>query len=290
MYVPASRPGLFGPWVREWLGQWSRLRTLPFREGFRSGLVEIVGVGGPILEFLKLRVLGLPGEGNRVASHRFELLDTAIDSVHVNGLWLEFGVWKGESINRIAVRSGQPVFGFDSFEGLPRAWSLRAPAGQFSLAGELPPVRNGVTLIKGWFDQTLPRFWQEHPTEPIAFVHVDCDLYQSALTVLRSLKDRLVEGSILVFDEFCKPGWIPDDEARAWREIRKETGIRFRWLGCATTGSVALRVTTPAGSSVPRRPGAWLSGTVGTSRERAVTASGRQGPALGGQYDGVGAR
>ena len=70
-------------------------------------------------------------------------------------------------------------YGFDSFEGLPEAWTLGAKAGAFSIGGNLPPVRGNVRLTKGFFEQTLPGFVAQHRGETIALLHVDCDLYSS---------------------------------------------------------------------------------------------------------------
>ena len=81
-----------------------------------------------------------------------------------NGLWLEFGVYAGGTINRIArCANGAIVYGFDSFEGLPEAWTGRIESwdttgaqrgstygpGTFSLGGVLPPVADNVRLVKG---------------------------------------------------------------------------------------------------------------------------------------------
>ena len=49
-----------------------------------------------------------------------------------------------------------PIYGFDSFEGLPDAWIPGFPKGYFDMKGSLPPVAPNVQLIKGWFDETLP--------------------------------------------------------------------------------------------------------------------------------------
>ena len=102
------------------------------------------------------------------------------------------------------------VYGFDSFEGLPENWRNGFPAGAFNVDG-LPDVP-GAELVVGWFDDTLPGFLDEHEG-PVAFLHVDCDLYSSTKTVLDLVGPRLVPGSIVAFDEYFNfPGW---DGARA---------------------------------------------------------------------------
>ena len=66
----------------------------------------------------------------------------------------------------------------------------------------LPPVLNNVALVKGLFKYTL-HFYKENflLEKPIAFIHVDCDIYSSTYEGLFILGSNIVEGTILVFDE-----------------------------------------------------------------------------------------
>src|SRR5262249_60978840 len=91
---------------------------------------------------------------------RQELFKFALAKVTVpDGLYAEFGVYKGDSINRLArLRPHQVFYGFDSFEGLPESWTLGARTGSFSVGGRLPAVHNNVVLVKGFFEQSLPDF------------------------------------------------------------------------------------------------------------------------------------
>jgi predicted O-methyltransferase YrrM len=142
-----------------------------------------------------------------------------------DGLALEFGVYRGRTLRIIATsRREREVYGFDSFQGLPEAWRSGFPEGRFTLAGEgtanaapqLPEVP-GAVLVVGWFDETLPGFMRQHEG-PVSFLHVDCDLYSSTVTVLEHVGPRLRPGSIVVFDEYFNyPGW-QDGEHLAWQE------------------------------------------------------------------------
>jgi hypothetical protein len=61
---------------------------------------------------------------------------------------------------------------------------------------------------------------------PVHLLHVDGDLYSSAVTVLEHVGPRLVPGSVVVFDEFFNfPGW-EQHEFRAWQEHLQRTGAR----------------------------------------------------------------
>src|SRR5262249_8094966 len=140
---------------------------------------------------------------------RYALLTYSLQQVDpkLQGYYCEFGVYKGDSINFIAAQVDHPVHGFDSFEGLPETWRPNiVEKGTFVLSA-LPAVRPNVKLHKGWFDKALPVWLKEHPG-PIAFMHLDADLYSSTKTVFDLTADRIVPGTIIQFDEFFNyPGW-----------------------------------------------------------------------------------
>jgi hypothetical protein len=161
-----------------------------------------------------------------------------------HGLVLEFGVWSGKSINMIADHVGRTrhVHGFDSFEGLPEDWFGQYTKGRFHTNGKLPEVLPNVQLHVGWFDKTLPAFVAEH-RESIAFLHVDCDLYSSTKTIFDLLGDRLVPGSVILFDEYFNyPGWR-EHEHRAFQELVQERSLKYRWIAYNTVElNAALQV------------------------------------------------
>ena len=152
-----------------------------------------------------------------------------------DGLYCEFGVYKGESVNFIAARTPHTVHGFDSFEGLPETWRTGFETGAFVLSN-LPEVRPNVKLHKGWFDQSLPVWAKDHPG-PLAFAHLDADLYSSTKCVLDLLADRIVPGTVLQFDEYFNyPGW-KGGEYRAFREFVAVRGVKFEYIGYAVGGN-----------------------------------------------------
>ncbi|MGH7981341.1 MAG: TylF/MycF/NovP-related O-methyltransferase [Limisphaerales bacterium] len=154
----------------------------------------------------------------------FALKQTSIP----DGLYLEFGVFRGGSINHIAGQVDKPVYGFDSFEGLPERRKDRYEAGHFKVDA-LPKVRSNVTLIKGWFDKTLPEFLEKRP-ENVAFLHVDCDLYSSTRTIFSCLAPRIKPGTVIVFDEYFNyPGWR-DDEFKAFQELVAAQKLKYEYL------------------------------------------------------------
>ena len=167
--------------------------------------------------------------------------------VTLDGLWLEFGVYRGRSIDQIASLTNKIVYGFDSFDGLPEFWDHENPKGVYGLRGIIPPGvivgenqsmyeteptynyktwPENVKLIKGLFNDTLPNFGKEH-TEVASFIHIDSDIYSSAKTIFRELKDRIVPGTIIVFDEIYNYPTYREHEIKAFAEFLLETN-----LGC----------------------------------------------------------
>ncbi|MDL2403564.1 TylF/MycF/NovP-related O-methyltransferase [Rhizobium mayense] len=180
--------------------------------------------------------------GAKRLNSALELLDYAVSCAVVEGLTLEFGVFSGRSINRIAQGRSGPVYGFDSFEGLPEDWREGYDKGAFGLTG-LPAVASNVELVVGWFDRTLPQFLDAHPG-PASLVHVDCDLYSSTQTVLTQLRERFVPGTIIIFDEYFNyPGWEMH-EFKAFKEFVESVGLQYEYIALNPNHQqVVVRVT-----------------------------------------------
>lgn len=177
---------------------------------------------------------------------RVQLFRHALREVeHQGGLFLEFGVYKGDSINRLADLKPEVRWqGFDSFVGLPETWTLGSRKGAFSLGGELPPVRQNVKLTKGFFGDTLPPFVVAHRGATIAFLHVDCDLHSSTLAVLTQLAPLLQPGSVILFDEFFNYAGWQDGEYKAFMEFVAASDASFEYIGYVRTGGqVAVKLT-----------------------------------------------
>lgn len=172
-----------------------------------------------------------------------ETLAHALGLAPTGGMALEFGVYTGGTLRAIAHGRGDGrVYGFDSFAGLPELWRSGFGPGAFDDVEGLPDVP-GAELVVGLFTDTVHEFLRSHPG-PVDFLHVDSDLYSSAVTVLEAVGPRLRPGSIVLFDEFCNfPDW-EQHEARAWWEYVDKHDVRFRYA-CYTLNNeqVAVRIT-----------------------------------------------
>lgn len=181
--------------------------------------------------------------GSRVAPNKHETLAAGLQAVSINGLAAEFGVYQGGSLTQIArFFDDRTVHAFDSFVGLPESWSgTAADAGHFGIGGTPPavPVSN-VEFHVGFFEDTVPVFAESH-AGPFAFCHLDADLYSSTRTVLETLRDRFVPGTVIVFDEyFGYHGW-QRHEHRAFTEFLDATGYSFEGLSIGHM-NVAVRL------------------------------------------------
>lgn len=142
---------------------------------------------------------------------------------------LEFGVWRGFSINRLARRfPDATIHGFDSFAGFPDDgrldWKL-----DFAVAG-LPKVRPNVRLVKGFFSDTLPGFVAALPEgSMVDLVHVDCDIYSSTATIFEHLGPHLGPGSVIVFDELVNYFDFPENEFLAFYRFLQHRDLDFEW-------------------------------------------------------------
>lgn len=171
-----------------------------------------------------------------------ELRDYCLKQMMPHGAILEFGVYKGASINYFArhlksVGDKRTVFGFDSFRGFSEEWSgvnNQYPTNHFDLTGVVPRVEDNVELVIGYIDSSLPKFLEGRKFESVALVHIDTDTYSPAKTALELLRPFLVSGSIILFDELCGyPNWR-NHEYRALTEVfaREE----YEYLGFASGG------------------------------------------------------
>jgi hypothetical protein len=178
-----------------------------------------------------------------------EVIEFSLDAVKVSGHYLEFGVYTGGTIRRIAKHAReQAIHGFDSFEGLPEAWggfSLGRRA--FDVKGRLPRVPANVRLHRGWFDQSLPQWLTANPGA-VAFVHIDCDLYSSTKTIFDLLADRFVPGTVIVFDEYFNyPNW-ENHEFKAFQELVAQRKLAYTYLAFARQ-QVTVRVDSIGGEA-----------------------------------------
>jgi hypothetical protein len=149
----------------------------------------------------------------------------------LKGHILDLGVYKGSSTRSLAkIFPTETVHGFDSFEGLPGDWAHVLKGTFGDMKGILPDMPENVKLYKGWFDDTLPLWFEGHKDRPISLLRVDCDIYSSTKTIFDVLGSLVKSGTCIVFDELIGYRGFKDHEHKAFEEFRARSGIEFEYV------------------------------------------------------------
>lgn len=94
-----------------------------------------------------------------------------------------------------------------------------------------------IEIHDGWFSETVPKI---APGLKLAFVHIDCDFYESTMLVLDRLFtiDAFSDGCAVYFDDwYCNRGNPKWGEQRAWAECIAKHKPQFTdWGPYATLG------------------------------------------------------
>ena len=144
--------------------------------------------------------------------------------IELPGDVLEFGVYKGTSLMRLFAfrelfenQSSRRIIGFDAFGSFPKNLELETDISfveRFEeLGGEgisledltycLEQKRYGnYELVPGDINITLPTWIQKNPQKRFSLIHIDVDVYEPTITVLRSAYEKLVPGGILMLDDW----------------------------------------------------------------------------------------
>ncbi|SBW01471.1 conserved hypothetical protein [uncultured Alphaproteobacteria bacterium] len=154
--------------------------------------------------------------------------------VDVQGCVMEFGCRWGQNLGLFSALRGiyepfnrhRQIVGFDTFVGFPgiadqdggaslmREGNLATTPGYrqeletvldlHERLNPLPHIRK-FELVAGDACTELPRYLERAPHTVIALAYFDFDLYEPTLACLDLIKDRLVKGSVLGFDELNDP-------------------------------------------------------------------------------------
>lgn len=146
---------------------------------------------------------------------------------NIDGAIVECGVWKGGAIcmTKAYLKSKniqKNVYAFDSFEGLPTPTATDFIIGSGILASDVCGVpsdpnnncivdiqtfydtmnafslnKEEIVIKKGWFENTTKDF-----PEAISLLRFDGDWYSSTKDVLENLFDKVVQGGVLIFDDY----------------------------------------------------------------------------------------
>jgi len=143
----------------------------------------------------------------------------------------------------------KPKFvGIDSFEGIPEnnESEFYFSKGDFT-ASEILVEKNCLDagMPRNQF-QLIKSFYSDIPSETLinkaALIHIDVDIYQSAIEALSLCKNIIQQGTVVLFDDYnCFSASNDKGERRALREFSEETGIFFEpWFAYRNVGQAFL--------------------------------------------------
>lgn len=154
--------------------------------------------------------------------------------VDVHGIVVEFGVRWGQNISLLAALRGiydpfnrhRKIVGFDTFQGFPSI-SVEDGKSEMVKVGNLALTDNyeeyldrtlsfqendnplghikKYELRKGNAITEIDKYLSENPETIIALAYFDFDLYEPTKKCIDAIKDRLVKGSVIGFDELNDP-------------------------------------------------------------------------------------
>ena len=166
----------------------------------------------------------------------------------IDGDYLEFGSGSHVRSFRLAYKYREleyprpRLFAFDSFAGLPAPEGVDVhpqwTEGAMAISLEefhrrmrgVKARRKDYEVVPGFYADTIEKAApRDYGIKHAAMVFVDCDLHASAASVLRFVRDVLVDGSIIAFDDwYCFNGDPDRGEQRAFREFRtRARELRF---------------------------------------------------------------
>jgi hypothetical protein len=168
--------------------------------------------------------------------NRKQLWDYTVQQLEKDktNLYLEFGVYKGKSLNYFAKKlsNKEIIFhGFDSFQGLNEDWKGNFMQRGFFKHSEKFKLENNAKIIKGTIQETLQHFIKDKENLKVNFLHIDVDTYETTNFILKVLKKSFKKNSIILFDDLHNfPGW-KDGEYKAL----KENFVNYKFLAFGRT-------------------------------------------------------
>ena len=223
----------------------------------------------------------LHGQGKRHAA--VSVMAAAVPAFLKSGDIYNFGVYTGGGLRAIVREfytqqnlTFNHIWGFDSFVGLPDSnVALHSPtnarhgqwkAGDLNAADQLAKVlgtdaynfkilqrhiikhigTEQVTLVKGFFNESLPRLSLELKIrmQPALLVDIDCDIYEGTVEGLEWLiaNHLLVRGSFVYYDDWQVAG---EGEVKAHGEVTKKHGLQWEDMrlsdACLVRGTTCFR-------------------------------------------------
>ncbi|HWZ22355.1 MAG TPA: TylF/MycF/NovP-related O-methyltransferase [Cytophagaceae bacterium] len=176
------------------------------------------------------------------------------------GAIVECGVYKGASISRFAgfrdlfgSAFSNKIIGFDIFGEFPETKftddlkyreNFIKDAGSSSISVEqlmevlkFKGVDKNIELVKGDITKTVPEYISKNPHLKISLLNLDTDIYEPAVTILEHLYPRIVNGGILIVDDY---GTFPG-ETKAVDDYFKNKNVEIKKFPFAMTPAYIIK-------------------------------------------------
>ena len=164
-------------------------------------------------------------DGSMIPKERIEFMASLLEKClqkKLDGNVIECGVYKGGSCRVLAnklksCKSSKILFALDTFSGFkfddePKYYpSGRPPKVKGTHVVDFEELKNSfiedgldnVQFVGGLFEESFPKLSKEE----FCFAHVDADLYVSTKQCIEFLKDRIILGGIIYFDDYNSEHW-----------------------------------------------------------------------------------
>lgn len=153
------------------------------------------------------------------------LIETPVD-------YFEFGVAGGYSFKWWLDKNKSEesrFFGFDTFEGLPEKWGAFEKGSMAYAMDSLDIHDPRSSFYKGLFQDTLLPFLEIYDNRNRKLIHIDSDLFSSALFTMTQMFRYLKPGDIFLFDEFA----VPKHEFLAFKIFTESFYVKYEVIGAA---------------------------------------------------------
>lgn len=154
--------------------------------------------------------LGVSSCGSFISAYR--AIQHAFEATSTVNMWNT----EADAAERRKLWNQMRFFAFDSFQGLPKINNIDSYTAEFgegkfycsqenfkhNLSQAGVPLEK-VTTIPGWYKDALNDITRTSLNmRSAAIVHMDCDLYESAKLVLAFIAPLLVDGTVIIFDDW----------------------------------------------------------------------------------------
>lgn len=154
-------------------------------------------------------------------------------ALHVEGDFVECGVWKGFCSAVITdyldfKQITKTYYLYDTFEGIPEEYDtekhnspLLSEPGLYENVIERFRKHPNVRVIKG----IVPQSFEQAVPEKVAFLHLDMNSSKSEIEALEGLFEKVSSGGVVVFDDYGWTGYLAQQLAED--EFMRKRGHRI---------------------------------------------------------------